>query len=142
MLAAIRRLVLLVLGCSALVVYQDPTHGAGDLVFTPLIFSIAWLVGFALRERADQAEVAEERARQAERDREAAARVAVAEERARMAREPAGLCNDPAVECDGTAPPPPVRVSRSSHTERCMPDHGVGQGQQRTRGRRAQDLRP
>ena len=78
---------LLVLGCSALVVYQDPTHGAGDLVFTPLIFSIAWLVGFALRERADQAEVAEERARQAERDREAAARVAVAEERARMARE-------------------------------------------------------
>jgi signal transduction histidine kinase len=78
---------LVVLGCSATVVYQDPTHGAGDLVFTPLIFVVSWLVGFALRERADQAEGAEERARQAEREREAAARVAVAEERARMARE-------------------------------------------------------
>jgi signal transduction histidine kinase len=78
---------LIVLGCAATVVYRDPTHGAGDLVFTPLIFAVGWLVGFALRERAEQTEVAEERALQAERDREAAARVAVAEERARMARE-------------------------------------------------------
>jgi signal transduction histidine kinase len=46
-----------------------------------------WLGGFALRERAEQAEEAEERATQAERAREAAARVAVAEERARIARE-------------------------------------------------------
>jgi signal transduction histidine kinase len=78
---------LIVLSCSAAVVYQDPTHGAGDLVFTPLLFVIGWVVGFTLRERADQTAVAEQRALQAERDREAAARVAVAEERARMARE-------------------------------------------------------
>ena len=78
---------LIVLGCAATVVYNDPTHGAGDLVFTPLLFAVSWLVGFALRERAEQAEFAEERARAAERERESAARVAVAEERARMARE-------------------------------------------------------
>lgn len=78
---------LVVLGCAALVVYRDPTHSAANLVFTPLLFSVGWVVGFTLRERSDQAEVAEERALQAERDREAAARVAVAEERARMARE-------------------------------------------------------
>jgi signal transduction histidine kinase len=78
---------LVVLGCAAIVVYQDPTHGAANLVFTPLLFAVGWVVGFALRERGEQAEVAEQRALQAERDREAAARVAVAEERARMARE-------------------------------------------------------
>jgi signal transduction histidine kinase len=78
---------LIVLGCSALVVSRDPTHGAANLVFTPLLFAVGWLVGFALRERSEQAQVAEDRALQAERDREAAARVAVAEERARMARE-------------------------------------------------------
>ena len=53
----------------------------------PALFAIAWLAGFALRERAAQAEAAEERAAHAEREREAAARVAVAEERARIARE-------------------------------------------------------
>lgn len=78
---------LIVLCCAALVVARDPTHGPADLVFTPLVFAVGWLVGFALRERSEQAQVAEERALQAERDREAAARVAVAEERARMARE-------------------------------------------------------
>ncbi len=48
---------------------------------------MAWLVGFALRARAEKSEAAEERALRAERERESAARVAVAEERARMARE-------------------------------------------------------
>ena len=48
---------------------------------------VAWVAGYALRERAEQAEAAEERAAQAEREREAAARVAVAEERSRIARE-------------------------------------------------------
>lgn len=78
---------LIILGCAPLVVYRDPTHGTANLVFTPLLFAVGWVGGFALRERGVQAEVAEERALQAERDREAAARVAVAEERARMARE-------------------------------------------------------
>ena len=52
-----------------------------------MLFAIRWLTGFALRERAEQAEAAEERATAAEREREAAARFAVAEERARIARE-------------------------------------------------------
>ncbi|HEX4746834.1 MAG TPA: sensor histidine kinase [Gaiellaceae bacterium] len=69
------------------IVYNDPNHAPGDLIFTPVIFGIAWLAGFALRQRAEQAEAAEARAEQAEREREAAARIAVAEERARIARE-------------------------------------------------------
>ena len=76
-----------VLGGAAIIVYNNPTTEAGNLVFTPLLFAIAWLGGFALRERAAQAEAAEERATQAERERETAARIAVAEERARIARE-------------------------------------------------------
>jgi signal transduction histidine kinase len=77
----------IVLVSAALIVYNDPSHSPGELVFVPILFAIGWLVGFALRERADQATAAEERARQAEREREAAARLAVAEERARIARE-------------------------------------------------------
>ena len=69
-----------------IVVYHDPSHGAGELIFTPLLFVIGWLAGFALRERAEQAEAAEVRASLAEREREAAARIAVAEERSRIAR--------------------------------------------------------
>ncbi len=77
----------IVLGSSAVVVYNDPKHSAGELVFTPILFALGWLVGFALRERAAQAEAAEARASHAERERETAARIAVAEERARIARE-------------------------------------------------------
>jgi signal transduction histidine kinase len=77
----------IVAGSAATLVYNDPTHDAGDLVFVPLIFGVVWLVGYALRERAERTEAAEERALRAERDREAAARVAVAEERTRIARE-------------------------------------------------------
>jgi len=76
-----------VLGGAAIVVYNVPEHSASELVFIPLLFGICWLAGFALHERAAQAEAAEERATYAEREREAAARIAVAEERARIARE-------------------------------------------------------
>ena len=72
---------------AAIVVYNDPNHSPGEFVFTPVLFAIAWLAGFALRERAEQAEAAEARAALAERERETAARIAVAEERARIARE-------------------------------------------------------
>ncbi len=58
-----------------------------DFVFISLRFVVAWIAGYAMRERAEQAEAAEERAARAERDRESAARVAVAEERSRIARE-------------------------------------------------------
>jgi signal transduction histidine kinase len=76
-----------VVGGAAIIVYNDPDSAAGDYLFTPVLFGIAWLAGFAVRERAAQAEAAEERATLAELEREAAARIAVAEERARIARE-------------------------------------------------------
>ncbi len=79
-------LVLVLVG-AAVVVDHDPTHTVANLVGTPVLFAVAWLAGFSLRERNQQAEAAEERALRAERERESAARVAVAEERARMARE-------------------------------------------------------
>ncbi len=76
-----------VVGGAVTVVYQIPGHSAAELVFIPLEFAISWLAGFAVRERAEQAEAAEVRASLAERERDAAARIAVAEERARIARE-------------------------------------------------------
>jgi signal transduction histidine kinase len=92
----------IVLGCIVIVVSNIPgQQSASDLIFIPLRFVVAWVAGYALRERAEQAEAAEmratlaEREREAaemratlaEREREAAARVAVAEERARITRE-------------------------------------------------------
>jgi signal transduction histidine kinase len=70
------------------VVYNIPgPQTASVLIFVPLRFVAGWIAGYALRERSQQAEAAEERAARAEREREAAARVAVAEERSRIARE-------------------------------------------------------
>ncbi|MGE5273490.1 MAG: sensor histidine kinase [Verrucomicrobiota bacterium] len=77
----------IVVGGAATIVYNQPGHSSGEFVFIPLLFAIGWLGGFALRERAEQVEAAEERAAQAERERDATARIAVAEERARIARE-------------------------------------------------------
>ena len=76
-----------ILGSMATIILNQPGHSAGELVFIPLLFGIAWLAGFALNARAEQADAAEARAAQAERERETAARIAVAEERARIARE-------------------------------------------------------
>ena len=77
-----------VLGSIVIVVDNIPgSETASELIFIPLRFVFAWIAGYALRERSEQAEAAEERATRAEREREAAARVAVAEERARIARE-------------------------------------------------------
>jgi signal transduction histidine kinase len=79
---------LIILASIVIVVVNIPgAQTTGDLVFIPLRFVVAWVAGYALRERAEQAEAAEERAARAEREREAAARVAVAEERSRIARE-------------------------------------------------------
>jgi signal transduction histidine kinase len=71
----------------AVVVYKIPGHSTAELIFIPLEFAISWVAGFALRERVEQAEAAEVRAAQAERERDTVARVAVAEERVRIARE-------------------------------------------------------
>ena len=79
---------IIVLAGIVIVVYNVPgPQTVGDFVFIPLRFLVAWVAGYALRERAEQAEAAEERAAHAERERESAARIAVAEERARIARE-------------------------------------------------------
>ncbi|HSK90125.1 MAG TPA: sensor histidine kinase [Euzebyales bacterium] len=72
---------------AAIIVLNDPTHTVGDALFVPVQFMIAWFVGWALQRWAAQAESAEERALQAEREQASAARLAVAEERARIARE-------------------------------------------------------
>jgi signal transduction histidine kinase len=79
---------LAVVVCGAFIIVNEiPGHSNAELLFVPLEFGISWLAGFVLRERAEQAEAAEMRAAQAERERDAAARLAVAEERARIARE-------------------------------------------------------
>src|ERR671918_260471 len=95
-------LIAIVLGGIAVVVANIPgPQPASVLIFVPLRFVVAWVAGYALRERSLQAEAAEVRATLAERERaaaemratlaererEAAARVAAAEERARIARE-------------------------------------------------------
>jgi signal transduction histidine kinase len=77
----------IVIGGAAIIVYNDPEHAAGEFIFLPALFAIGWLAGFALRERAEQADAAEVRAAQAERERDAATRIAILEERARIARE-------------------------------------------------------
>ena len=77
----------IVVGGAAIVVYNDPGHPRGQLIFIPMLFAVVWCAGLALRERAGHAEAAEQRAIRAERERAIAARVAAAEERARIARE-------------------------------------------------------
>lgn len=79
-------LLLVVVG-ALIVVRNDPAHSPSSLYFVPALFAMGWLVGFALREHTEETEAAQERAAQAERDRDLAARVAVAEERGRIARE-------------------------------------------------------
>jgi signal transduction histidine kinase len=78
---------LVVVGSAAIIIYNLPDHGTGDLILIPGVFGLGWLGGFAFRERDVQATEAEERALHAEREREAAARLAAAEERARITRE-------------------------------------------------------
>ena len=77
----------IVVGAAATLVYNIPGHSVDQLVFIPVDFAVSWVAGVAVRARAEQADVAESRATQAEQGRDAATRVAVAEERARIARE-------------------------------------------------------
>lgn len=78
---------LIVVASAAVLVANHPSRSGGEFFFIPAVFAIAWLAGYAFRERGVHADVAEKRAVQAERDRDAAARIAVAEERASIARE-------------------------------------------------------
>ena len=78
----------IVTGSMLTVVHYIPGQQSASLyIFITLRYVAAWIAGYALHERSEQAEAAEVRAAQAEREREAAARVAVAEERSRIARE-------------------------------------------------------
>ncbi len=77
----------IMVGAAATLIYNIPGHSVDQLVFIPVDFAVAWVAGLAVRARAEQAEVAESHATQAEQGRDAATRVAVAEERARIARE-------------------------------------------------------
>ena len=78
----------LVVGSMIVVLYNIPgSWTVSAYVFVTLRFAAAWVAGFALRAREEQAEAAEVRAVRAESEREAAARIAVAEERTRIARE-------------------------------------------------------
>ena len=65
--------------CGPTLIYNIPGHSVAELVFIPVDFAVAWVAGLAVRARAEQAEVAESRATQAEH--------AVFEERVRIARE-------------------------------------------------------
>lgn len=76
-----------VLGSSTIIAANRPDAAVSDYIAVPALFVIAWLGGYALRERTVRADAAEARAAAAEEKREAAARLAVAEERARIARE-------------------------------------------------------
>ena len=69
------------------VVANNPKHTAGELVVTPILYGIAWMAGFALRDRGVRAVAAEERATRLEQQREVDALRAVVEERTRIARE-------------------------------------------------------
>jgi signal transduction histidine kinase len=59
----------------------------GEFVWITGFFIGAWIIGFTLRVRSDQAKEARERAERAELERELRARAAVADERTRIARE-------------------------------------------------------
>jgi signal transduction histidine kinase len=75
------------IGVTAIVAHNDPRGGAGNFVFTGIVFSIAWTIGFLVGRKFHEADEARERAIRAEREREERARVAVSDERARIARE-------------------------------------------------------
>jgi signal transduction histidine kinase len=75
------------LGVAGLVELNAPQGKVGDFAFDLVAFSVAWIIGFAVRGKLSEADEARERAARAEREREERARLAVADERARIARE-------------------------------------------------------
>jgi signal transduction histidine kinase len=75
------------IGGNAIVTHNDPHGDIGKFVFTGVVFSIAWTIGFAMSRKFHEADEARERAARAEREREERALLAVSGERARIARE-------------------------------------------------------
>jgi signal transduction histidine kinase len=74
-------------GIGVVVNHTDPKTKSGDYVFITVVFTVAWIVGFAIGGKFREVDEARERAARAEREREERARLAVADERARIARE-------------------------------------------------------
>jgi signal transduction histidine kinase len=75
------------IAANAIVAHNDPLGASGDVVFTSIVFTVAWTIGFALSRKFQEATDAKQRAERAKREREERARAAVADERARIARE-------------------------------------------------------
>jgi signal transduction histidine kinase len=75
------------LACAFVVTRNDPGAGVDDWTFIPIVFSTAWLTGFLINRRLEEARQAEERVERLEHEREESARRAVDEERQRIARE-------------------------------------------------------
>ena len=66
--ASLARLGLVIAMAGALTVVRNaPDSTTDDLISVPVMFALGWLVGWALRERTERTEAAEERARLAER---------------------------------------------------------------------------
>jgi signal transduction histidine kinase len=78
---------LLVQGIAVIVGHNDPTQKGGEFVFTAILFTVAWVIGFGVGGKFREVDEAKELAARAEREREERARLAVSEERARIARE-------------------------------------------------------
>jgi signal transduction histidine kinase len=74
-------------GVLAVVVHNDPRSHIGDFVVATIIYTVVWMVAFAVGRKSVEADEAKERATRAEREREERAHAAVEEERARIARE-------------------------------------------------------
>jgi signal transduction histidine kinase len=75
------------LGVAAVVTRNDPDGSVGDFVWVTIVFSVAWVIGWAVGAKWREVDTAKEQAAQAEREREERARLAVSDERARIARE-------------------------------------------------------
>ena len=75
------------IGVTAIIAHNDPNGGAGNFLFSSVVFTIAWGIGFGLGRKFEEAERAKERLTRAERERVERARLAVTEERTRIARE-------------------------------------------------------
>ena len=75
------------IGVTAIIAHNDPEGGAGNFLFSAVVFTISWSLGFGLGRKFDEAERVKERLASAERERVERARLAVTEERTRIARE-------------------------------------------------------
>jgi signal transduction histidine kinase len=75
------------IGITAIIIHNNPKGSVAGFVFTAVVLTIAWTIGFGLGHKFREADEARERLARAERERAERARLAVADERTRIARE-------------------------------------------------------